>query len=198
MGGYDPYRGFEGAIRSAPWVASPFLDQATPLTYLFSQLPLAPVCPACKGPLALKPWDFQSIEFHSMDRRPGILVSCALCQTDVISDLAEARPVLRLGLSLVTPLETLRTLASGAAEGLDSLGGPIRFLETITSSRFHLGELDLLGRTGLIISLDEMAEMEALEAEWRKAEEMASIMDGELSDVPGFEIFRREILNEGV
>ncbi len=198
VGGYDPYRGFEGAMRSAPWLASPFLDQASPLTYLFSQVPLAPVCPACQGPLALKPWDFQRIKFSSVERNPVILVSCALCQTEVTSGLAEARPVLRIGLSLVTPPAALRVIASGAAEGMDALGGPIEFLENLTSSRFLLGELDLSRRAGLIISLDEMAEMEALEAEWREAEEMASIMDGELSDVPGFESFRQEIQDEGL
>ena len=198
VGGYDPYKGFEGAMRSAPWFASPFLDQASSLTYLFSQLPLAPDCPACHGPLALKPWDFQRIEFSSLERLPGILVSCALCQTEVTSGLAQARPALRIGLGLVTPPGVLRTIASGAAEGVDALGGPLEFLETLVSSRFLLGELDLPRRAGLIISLDEMAETEALEAEWREAEEMASIMDGELSDVPGFESFRQEILEQAL
>lgn len=197
VGGYDPYRGFEGAMRSTPWVASPFQESASPLTYLFSQVPLAPVCPSCKGPLALKPWDFQRIEFRSIDGLPRILASCGLCQTEVISELAEARPTLRMGLSLVTPLGGLRAIALAAAEGLDAVGGPPGFLETLTASRFLLGDLDLHGRAGLIISLDEMAEVEALEAEWREAEEMASIMDGELSDVPGFKTFRSRILDEG-
>jgi hypothetical protein len=81
---------------------------------------------------------------------------------------------------------------------LDAVGGPLGFLNALSSSRLLLGDMDLSSRAGLIISLDEMAEVEALEAEWREAEEMASIMDGELSDVPGFESFRREILDEGV
>jgi len=198
VGGYDPYKGFEGAMRSASWVASPFLEIASPLTYLFSQLPLAPVCPACNGPLAIKPWDFQRIEFLPLERSPGILASCALCLTEVTLGLAEARPVLRIGLSVVTPPGALRANAPGAAEELDSIGGPLEFLQVLSSSRLLVGELDLPRRTGLIISLDEVAEMEALEAEWGKAEELASIMDGELSDVSGFESFRREILDEGI
>lgn len=185
-------------MRSASWVASPFMEIASPLTYLFSQLPLAPVCPACHGPLALKPWDFQRIGFLSLEGSPGILASCALCRTEVTLDLAEARPVLRIGLSLVTPPGALRGIAPGAAEEMDSLGGPLEFLQVLSSSRLLVGELDLSKRAGLIISLDEMAEMEALEAEWGKAEELASIMDGELSDVSGFESFRREILGEGI
>ena len=41
-----------------------------------------------------------------------------------------------------------------------------------------------------------MAEAEALEAEWREAEELGAIMDGELTPVPGFEAFRRELRGE--
>jgi hypothetical protein len=48
----------------------------------------------------------------------------------------------------------------------------------------------------LIISLDELAEVAALEAEWRLAEEMAVIMDGELTRIPGFEAFRRQVMDE--
>jgi hypothetical protein len=145
----------------------------------------------------LKPWEFQSIEFLPGRGIPEISAFCALCRTEVALSLADARPAIRLGLGLVTPPEDLKALASGAAEGLDARGGPIGFLDALSTSRPLLGELDLSNRVGLIISLDEMAEMDALEAEWREAEELASIMDGELTDVPGFESFRREILDEG-
>ena len=56
--------------------------------------------------------------------------------------------------------------------------------------------MELHERAGLIITLDEMAEIEALEREWKEAEEMAAILDGELSEVPGFESFRKRILEE--
>jgi hypothetical protein len=52
-------------------------------------------------------------------------------------------------------------------------------------------------RSVLLIALDERAEAEALEAEWREAEELAAIIDGELSRVPGFDAFRKEILEDG-
>ncbi len=44
------------------------------------------------------------------------------------------------------------------------------------------------------MALDEQSEAELLEAEWREAEELAAIVDGELSQVRGFEEFRRRIL----
>ncbi len=194
VGGYDPYKGFDGAMRSAPWLASPFLEHASPLTYLFSQLPLAPACPSCGDPLALRPWDFQEVRFLFDGTASRILAFCAICHSQVDLELWEARPVLRIGLGLVTSPQTLRSNALRVAEDLDSMGGAHRFLRHLGSFQAQIGALDSRTRTGLIISLDEMAEMEALEAEWRRAEEMAAIMDGELSNVSGFERFREEIL----
>ncbi len=177
-----------------PWFASPFLEHASPLTYLFSQVPLAPDCPSCRGPLALKPWDFQSVGLLLDGDRPLVLALCALCGAEVTLDLVKARPVLRIGLGLVTPQTAVRRIASAVAAEVDTLGGPLALLIAMSSARTPLGDLDLPGRVGLIMSLDEMADLEAMEAEWRRAEEMAAIMDGELSDVPGFESFRRTIL----
>jgi hypothetical protein len=197
VGGYDPYRGLEGAIRSEPWLASPFLETASALTYLFSHVPIAPECPSCQAPVAMKPWEFQNLRFRETSEGPLVLVTCALCHTDVALSLEAARPTLRMGLGTVTAREAIRRLSLSVASELEAVGGSGRFLQGLSRSDASLGELDLPLRVGLIISLDEMAEMEALEAEWRRAEEMAAIMDGELSEVPGFESFRREILGSG-
>lgn len=198
VGGYDPYKGLEGsATLGSEWFASPFLDQASVLTYLFSQVPLAPRCPSCSSPLALFPWHFQDIEFLSDREVPSVLVPCALCDQEVSVDLRTARPTLRLGLGLVTGSSTLTEVVPGVAAELDRMGGAQAFLRHLTSSRSTVGTLSLPEKAGLIVSLDEVAEMEALEAEWRAAEEMALIMDGELSDVAGFESFRREVLGPG-
>ncbi|NNM04150.1 MAG: hypothetical protein HKO65_03525 [Gemmatimonadetes bacterium] len=197
VGGYDPYKGFEGALRSEPWLASPFLEQASPLTYLFSEVPLAPVCPSCHGPLALRPWEFQRIEILAGPHGPSVLAVCAICDTEVVLDLLEARPVLRVALGIVTPQPVLRQIATGAALEMDAMGGPKALLGSLASARHALGDLGSQARAGLIMTLDELAELEALEAEWRRAEEIAAIMDGELSDIPGFEAFRKNILDRG-
>ena len=44
--------------------------------------------------------------------------------------------------------------------------------------------------------ISKISEMEALESEWKGAEEMAAIMDGELTEIPGFDEFRQEILDQ--
>jgi hypothetical protein len=196
--GYDPYRFTLQVAASRPWLASPFLESASALTYLFSQVPLAPECPSCGLPLALRPWEFQEVRLIRTDGGPRVLGPCALCRTTVDIPLVEARPALRLGLSVVTPPPSLMRISHAVAEEVESLGGPGGLLDLLTEAGASVADLDPMHRAGLLISLDETAEAEALEAEWREAEELAAIMDGELSHVPGFQEFRRQILDQGV
>jgi hypothetical protein len=144
--------------------------------------------------LAINPWDFQGLGFVSGEALPRLLASCALCDTEILLDLSQARPVLRIGLGLVTPPDRVRQVSASVASELEGMGGALPFLRAISSSRSSVGDLDVPSRTGLIMSLDELAEVEALEQEWKRAEEMAAIMDGELSEIPGFDAFRRKIL----
>ena len=194
--GYDPYRGIFGVVDQTPWLASPFLGAASSLTYLFSQLPLAPRCPSCSRPLALRPWEFQRLRLSAEGTGPALLAHCAFCDGEVLVSVREARPVLRLGLGLVTPSGILRAVSTEAASILDESGDPESFIATLSVDLPTLGELDTEARAGLLIALDEGAEAEALESEWREAEELAAIMDGELSEIPGFEDFRKEILRD--
>lgn len=194
--GYDPYRGVLGTVDRAPWLASPFMEAASPLTYLFSQVPLAPRCPSCRRPLVLRPWEFQRLRILQPARERRVLATCALCGVEVAVPLHDARPTLRLGLSLVTPPPVLHKVSDAAAQELDALGGPEGLLAELVADEPSLGDLDPQFLAGLLISLDEIAEAEALEAEWREAEELAAIMDGSLTEIPGFEAFRREILDE--
>ncbi|MBT8396989.1 MAG: hypothetical protein KJN92_08480, partial [Gemmatimonadetes bacterium] len=184
-----PYKGFEGAVRSGPWLASPFLDRASVLTYLFSQVPLAPSCPSCQKPLALEPWEFQDLTILIDQGIPNVRTVCGLCRTEILLDLVHARATLRLGLSIVTDAPEMETSAHRFAVEIDRLGGPRMFLEGLAGAGLSLGELDAPVRTGLIMSLDDLAELDALEAEWRAAEEMAAIMDGELTRVEGIDAF---------
>jgi hypothetical protein len=79
---------------------------------------------------------------------------------------------------------------------VDDAGGPRGFIGELVRRSPALGEIHPSTRAGLLISLDEVAEAEALEAEWRESEELASIMDGELTDLPGFDAFRKRVLRE--
>lgn len=192
--GYDPYKRIFTHFRETPWIASPFLEVASPLTYLFSQLPLAPECPSCRKPLALRPWEFQQLRILDTSRREAVLAICGFCREEVTIPLRGARPTLRLALGMVTPTPVLREESSRAAEVMEETGGLRGFLRWLSSQNLTVGEMPAPVRAGLLIALDESAEAEALEAEWRKAEEVAAIYDGELSGVPGFSEFKSRIL----
>lgn len=213
--GHDAYRTVFGAAAIGtedPWFLSPFRDAAWGLRLAFAAVPMAPRCPSCGGPMALEPWRFQEVRIvrtgggestGAGSARAGptggesIEAVCALCGTEVTVPLREARPALRLGLGVVTPRAAERKVARSAAAGVEQAGGRGGFLHSLAEDALAVGDLSLSERAALIQSLDEEAEAEALEREWREAEEIAAIMDGELTHVPGFEAFRRRILGGG-
>lgn len=68
----------------------------------------------------------------------------------------------------------------------------------------RMGDLQRTGAIALEISANESSEQKALEMElaeleavWRKEEELAAIIDDELTDVPLLESFRRKVLKKG-
>lgn len=176
------------------WFASPFLDDAPTLTAAFLHVPFAEQCPACGGPLALAPWSFQAVRLIDDRGGPAVLVTCGVCGTDVGVPLAAVRGALRLGISIVNRRLRDRALVEAAAHELDRSAGPEGLLVSLATDEPALGELGVPDRLALGIALDEQSEAELLEAEWREAEELAAIIDSELTDVSGFEEFRRRVL----
>lgn len=191
--GYRPY-GLGYADPPVHWVLSPFQDAAWGLTLAFTTVPLAPECPSCAGPVALRPWAFHEVRLVNGARERGVVAQCALCETDVRVPERGARPALRLGLGMVAPQLATAHQAARAAAAIEGLGGGEAFAARLAAEGTTLGEMTADERLGLAMVLDDAAELEALEQEWREAEEVAAIMDGELTRVPGFEAFRREVL----
>ncbi len=194
VSGYRPY-GLGRADPPTHWVLSPFQDAAWALTTAFTTVPLAPTCPACSGPAALRPWSFHELQVVSSRGAHHVAARCGLCDQDVLHPIRAARPALRLGLSVVDPRSVDAARAETAAGGVERAGGAHGFLEHLAQERLELGDMSPDERLALVISLDEDAEVEALEREWRAAEEIAAIMDGELTSVPGFDAFRRAVLS---
>lgn len=97
-----------------------------------------------------------------------------------------------------------RQLGDGAAEGGivaegfiagQPLCGEQSFgLHGLAVGNVALGQAGPATRLALGIGLDEQWEGELLEAEWRSAEEIAALVDEELTGVPGFDEFRRRAL----
>lgn len=85
------------------------------------------------------------------------------------------------------------TAVTSAARRIDRAGGPAELLQRVAHKNQPIGELRRGVHHALWIALDELAEAESLESEWRRAEELASIADGELTQVPGFIEFRAHV-----
>lgn len=178
------------------WFASPFLEDAPTLTAAFVHVPLADVCPSCGGPLALPPWSFQRLRLTGGTGAdtPSVLTTCGVCADDVAVPLHAARGALRLGLSIVNRRLRARELVAGAARTVDSSDGPEGLVVSLAREELTLADLSEPRRLALGMALDEQSEAELLEAEWREAEELAGIIDSELTRVEGFEEFRRRVL----
>lgn len=191
-GGYT----YHGAMRpiTPDWVASPFVEVAGNLAWLFVQIPFADRCPSCGRVMPLRPSTFEDVELVLSGNHPRVVATCGLCGVQVDLAARAARPALRLGLAVVNGGQRSTSIAETAGQAIDQAGGQDAFVRTLARERITLGELPDAIRVAFGMALDEQVEAEALELEWRAAEELAAIADEELTQVPGFEEFRRGVL----
>jgi hypothetical protein len=176
------------------WVGSPFLDHGGLLTALLLAVPLAPVCPACGGPLALEPASFSDVRLALERDGPAVQAVCGLCGAEAQVPLSAARPTLRAGLAMVNRDQRAVRRVQRAAGAIERAGGGEAFVRELARAAPQLGSLPPHDRLSLWMSLEEAAEAEALEAEWKEAEGLAAIIDDELTPVPGFDEFRGRVL----
>lgn len=190
-GGYD----FYGTAYRIPeaWIGSPFIEDAAYLSTLFLAVPIAERCPSCAAPLFIHPAAFGDVRLQRSRDEPAAIVPCGLCGEDALLPLRELRPALRAGLALVSRKFRDPTQVQRAARPIERVGDAGEVLRRLCVRESSLGELPRAGRLALWMILDEWAEADALEDDWRTAETLASIADGELTSVPGFEAFRRRI-----
>ncbi|MEX0891105.1 MAG: hypothetical protein WEB88_02965, partial [Gemmatimonadota bacterium] len=193
-GGVD----FHGQPHGHPgaWAAAAFAEHGAALDYVFRHVPMAPSCPGCQGPLPLAGTAFADLRLLDEGSGPAVTAPCARCRTEVLLPLATARAALRLGLAVVN--RPLRRVATAEAAGVrvERAGGRQSFVHGLAREHVALGELEPTERLGLGLALDEEAEAELLEQEWREAEELAALMDTELSRVEGFDALRDRALED--
>ncbi len=138
------------------------------------------------------------------EESPGLIVACLRCDQARHSGL------------LLTGQEANRTLRkvlgyhhfAGASERrvdkavglIEASGGPERLPSRILKRNRLLGDMGRVGRVALEIAVHEETErrllameLAELEAHWRREEELASIMDGELTPLPLMDSLRRRI-----
>ncbi|HEX9109640.1 MAG TPA: hypothetical protein VF832_20500 [Longimicrobiales bacterium] len=181
---------------SRAWIGAPFIEHGALLTAFFSEIPLAEKCPSCGGPFAIEPQRFGDTRLLLAQGKPVVAATCGLCREQGSVPLLEARPTLRAAIAIVERDQRESRLVQAAVHPIDRCGGALPFLERLARRELDIGSMHERERLALWFCLDEQAEAEALEAEWRRAEELESILDDELTEVSGFEDFRERVLAE--
>ncbi|HEV8304300.1 MAG TPA: hypothetical protein VGQ25_05025 [Gemmatimonadales bacterium] len=112
----------------------------------------------------------------------AVVLSCPRCRREGAQLVgSDAVQVLRQGLTYLNVTRTGRRRAEDAARVVDSAGGPDRLLRDVARRELTLRSLRPERRLALEMAVDERAELEELERQWRQAEEIADIADGTLS-----------------
>jgi hypothetical protein len=179
-----------------PWIGRPFIEHGSLLTALFAEVPLAESCPSCHGPLLVDPPAFGDTRLLLEAQAPVLVAACGLCAAESPVPLEQARPALRAALGIVERADRGMGLVRTAVRPVERTGGPAPFIRQLARRSLDIGSMAPRDRLALWICLDEQAEAEALEAEWRRAEELSSIFDRDLTNVPGFEEFRARVRGE--
>src|SRR5947199_371974 len=94
---------------------------------------------------------------------------------------AEAMQVLRQGLTYLNLSRGGRRRAEDAAREVDMVGGADRLVHDVARRELTLRALRPERGLALEMAVDERAEVEELERQWKEAEEIADIADGTLS-----------------
>jgi hypothetical protein len=145
--------------------------------------------------MALNPWEFQDVALRETANGTDVEARCAFCGDRVLLELREARPALRLGLALLDSGAEARKLGESAGAALEQAGGRVPLLRLLGKQGIALGDLERVGRVALGMALDGEAEGEALEAEWREAEEVAEMLEGGEWNTSSFQEFRAGVFD---
>ena len=98
---------------------------------------------------------------------------------------ADAQFALRRGLTFLNLARGGRQRAEDAARLVEGAGGPHQLIHDVARRELTLRSLAPERRLALEIAVDERAEVEELERQWKEADEIAEIADGMLSADPG-------------
>lgn len=112
----------------------------------------------------------------------AVVLSCPQCHREGAQVTGtEAVRVLRQGLTYLNVTRSGRKRAEDAAREVDQVGGPDRLVRDVAQRELTLRSLRPERRLALEMAVDERAEVEEIERQWREAEEIADIADGTLS-----------------
>jgi hypothetical protein len=111
----------------------------------------------------------------------AVVLSCPQCRHEGAQLTgSDAVQVLRQGLTYLNVTRSGRKRAEDAAREVDQVGGPESLMRDVAFHQATLRSLRPERRLALEMAVDEQAEAEELERQWREAEEIADIADGTL------------------
>ncbi len=142
-----------------------------------------PICERCGTVMQLRAKHVQHARLVADTRADlALLLSCPTCHHEgAMLTGHDAAQVLRPGLAYLNVRRSSRRRAEDAARVVDQSGGPDRLIQDIARRELTLRSLRAERQLALEMAVDEQAEVQELERQWREAEEIAEIADGTLS-----------------
>ncbi|HEX4561884.1 MAG TPA: hypothetical protein VH113_08660 [Gemmatimonadales bacterium] len=151
--------------------------------YRTVQLEETPVCAHCGTPMTVRARHMGGARLVSDSHvRMGLLLACPKCKHEGAQlEGTDAQVALRRGLTYLNLAKSGKQRAADAARIVEGAGGPDQLVHGMARESLLLRTLRPDRRLALEMAVDEQAEVEELERQWRVAEETAAIADGTLS-----------------
>ncbi|HEV8265847.1 MAG TPA: hypothetical protein VGQ06_12940 [Gemmatimonadales bacterium] len=148
-----------------------------------------PICAQCGSLMQLRARHVQHARVvPDAHTEVAVVLSCPQCRREGAQLTGtDAVQVLRQGLTYLNVSRSGRKRAEDAARVVDALGGPDQLVRDVARRELTLRSLRPERRLALEMAVDEQAEVQELERQWREAEEIAEIADGTLSLSPQLE-----------
>jgi hypothetical protein len=159
----------------------------------------SPICAHCGTLMELRARHVQHARLVP-DRHAdmAVVLSCPRCRREGAQLTGtDAIQVLRQGLTYLNLSRGGRRKAEDAAREVDVVGGPDQLVRDIARRELTLRALRPERGLALEMAVDERAEVQELERQWREAEEIADIADGTLSTSAEVEEKLRWLKNRG-
>ena len=157
-----------------------------------------PICAHCGSVMQLRARHVQHARLVP-DRHAdtAVVLSCPQCHREGAQlSGTDAVQVLRQGLTYLNVMRRGTQRAEDAAREVDKVGGPQWLVRDVAYRQVALRALRPERRLALEMAVDEQAEAEELERQWREAEEIADIADGTLSTSSELEEELRRLKNK--
>ena len=159
----------------------------------------SPICARCGTVMELRARHVQHARVVPDSHADmAVVLSCPRCRQEGAQLTgADAVQVLRQGLTYLNLSRGGRRKAEDAAREVDVVGGPDQLVRDIARRELTLRTLRPERGLALEMAVDERAEVQELERQWREAEEIADIADGTLSTSAEMEEKLRWLKNRG-